>query len=642
MKKRYSIKTTALLTVLTLILGFNNFSLYSQSCSDIEAFYKADKYKKGMDLAKNILEKNPNESCALKLLFEGLNNQKLYGQTPKYAMEAYTKNKSLPTEVLEEISLSYKWKDKVGLEKGGLTTYQQDLLESLIPKLLADENINSAALLNLFYYLKTFGFDTRVRPMTDVYDRRGYNDIRFEVLMDVTKLFCKKANLNDVNNLDVFDYVCSMVEKNIMQMKLNDDRNYSSKQILNDSIISSYFSKGKCFSGKYVNDVKREIDNWNNAQIRDKKYFIIKNNPASLADNELKDLFTSFSEEKETVRALHALEQIYLRNENNSETSVQFLSLLASIPDDLYVSASKVFKNTTDKMVSLFKNNAAVKNQYGLLLIRHKLYQEAHDFLRDETDLECKKTFFRSKLYVKTMEEAFEYAIKEKIPYPFITEKLFVVHEKSADEVYNRLFDFIITKYPTHIDSLRILELGFMFWRDGTAVGYDGPFKSLSETDLQKKLKIYNQKGLFNESYHIEYAYWSNKRPTTIELSSLVTKKMIKPEIAGEIIKKYGDYYEERSSMSDLGHDGIKKALEYYHIAEKYSKCDGELFLSIGDCYFIISQLSKSQIYYKKAESCGVDVASMRSGGAGKNTQRGSRGGKYYINKNGNKTYIQD
>ncbi len=61
----------------------------------------------------------------------------------------------------------------------------------------------------------------------------------------------------------------------------------------------------------------------------------------------------------------------------------------------------------------------------------------------------------------------------------------------------------------------------------------------------------------------------------------------------------------------------------------------------LGDVYSFLGDGNKNQYYYKLAVSKGVYMNDRQRPGNGKSSIRtGARGGKYYINSNGNKTYV--
>lgn len=629
-------------SIITLLFLTSLFiKVYSQNCDDIEAMYISEKHKKGIDLAKDMLKNNPNEVCALKLLIKGLNKQKQFAQIQNLVLAEYEKNKNLPPEVLEEITNCLKWKDKVGLEKGGLSSFNKENMELMIPKIISDTNMTAPALYNLFYYLKTYGYDTRVRPLTNMNDRRDYNDIRFDELMKTAFEYCQKVQLNDPAAADIFDFMSSMVHKDVAFMKFKEPLKNEEKQIPNDTIISSYFSKGKSYYGKYPNNVRKVISAWDNSIIRDSKYFNFIQNKSIVSDADLKSLFSLFSGEKEKFRAISVLDEIYSRNNENKEICKQLLDSLSVLPDDMYVLAANSFGKTIEKIKNNNRANPFLKNEFAKMLIRHKNYLEAHDYLVDEKDLECKMTFFRAKLYVKTFEDAFGYAIQEKLPNSFIAEKLNVAHNISSSDKYLKLFYHLVEKYPSNVDSIQLFNVGFKIYDDLGVGSYNGKFEKIDESEFSKVLKIYTQKKLNQHKYQLEYSYWYIKKPTATELTNLITKKMISTEVAGWILKNYGHYYFERQSMAEMGHEGIKKALEFYHMAEKYLKCDQDLLDHMFVSYDIISKGAIADTYGVKLVNCGFSTAGLRGGG-GKVRGTGSRGGKFYINKNGNKTYVND
>lgn len=373
---------------------------------------------------------------------------------------------------------------------------------------------------------------------------------------------------------------------------------------------------------------------------RDVLYFRFSENASSISAEELKSMLAEFALEKEKVRALRVMEQLYLRDKQNEQLALDFMKLLSEIPDDLYRSASILFLNTTNEIQTVFNSNNKILNAYATLLIRHKKYLEAHQLMLNKSDLESKKILFRAKLYIESPEEAFAYAIKEKLPYSFTTEKLATAHKILPKEKYIKLFFFITEKYPRDLDSLKIFDLGFMTIR-GVGSDYKGPFIYAKEADFCKILALYNKYDYTGYAFILEYTYWVLKKPDTEDLNSLLKRKMISPVIVGEIFKYYGKKYFDQRSPAEMGHEGIRKGLEYFHKAEKYLKCDQDLLEHIFVSYDLLSKSATADIYGNKLASCGFSTNGLRAGG-GKVRGRGPRGGKYYINGKGNKVYNSD
>lgn len=628
------------LVVLISVVFSLKTSVFAQTCAEAEALFLQGKYKNSTEISERNWEQSANDFCSLQLLIKSLEARESYSKIQKQVLSAYEKHRNLPPDVIDAIVACLKWKDRVGLDKKGLNNYERSNIEMIIPKLLADTNISSNAALNLFYYLKTYGRDTRVRPMTEVYDRRSYDDIRYDEMLKSAFLFCKKANLNDVAALDVFDFLCSLLAQQVVFMRFDDVQLTDQKQTPNDSIISSYFAKSNYFYSRFPDYTKKLITDWDRSIKRDALFFRLIENPTILSEEELNSMQSEFNSANEKARVLRVMEQRYLRNKQNSQIATEFIKLLSEIPDDLYKSASILFSNTANEIQKVFSQDIKVLNEYATMLIRHKNYQEAYQLMIGKTNSESKKILFRAKLYVQSPEEAFSYALTEKLPYAFITEKLVVAHKLFSTQQYTKLFFFLTEKFPNEIDSTKLMEIGFISIR-GLGTSYSGTLIYAKESDIRKILGLYHKFGYTGYESIMEYRYWRAKKPTVEDLNSLLKRKMISPEIVGEILKSYGKNFFDQRSSAEMGHEGIKKGLEYFHMAERYLKCDQDLLEHIFVSYDLISKGSTADLYGNKLANCGYSTVGLRAGG-GKVRGRGPRGGKYYINGKGNKVYSSD
>ncbi len=631
---------TAMASLLLYSFIFLGLSAASQTCDDAGKLYQLGKYKAASELAEKNLETNPNDFCSLKILINALHARESYSRIESAVLSAYALRKNQSPEVIDAIVACLKWKNKVGLDKSGLDSYDRSHFELVIPKILEDTNMTAQAALNLFYYLKTYGHDNRVRQTSDVYDHRSYDDIRYAELLSAAFLFCKKADLNDMASLDVFDFVCSMVQKEVIYMNFNDQLLNDEKQFPNDSTIRSYIATGRCYHTRYPDYTKKQIAEWDKSIKRDVFYFQLTENPSALSNEELDKMFEEFNRANEKGRVLRVLEQRYLRDKQNQKVALDFIKLLSEIPDDLYRPAGNLFSQTTAEIQKVFSQDSKVINEYATLLIRHKKYEQAHQLMVDKNDRESKKILFRAKLYVQSPEEAFSFAINEKLPFPFIREKLVVAHKVWSAERFIKLFFFISEKYPKEIDSLKILDIGFTYIR-GLGTSYFGAFNYAKESDFLRILNVYRKNNYMAYGTLLEFYYWIAKNPTIEDLNSLLKRKMISNESVGEIYKFYGKKFFDKRSPSEMGHEGIKKGLEYFHLAEKYLKCDQDLLEHLFVSYDLISKGATADIYGNKLVNCGYSTVGLRAGG-GKVRGRGPRGGRYYINGKGNKVYSSD
>jgi hypothetical protein len=144
------------------------------------------------------------------------------------------------------------------------------------------------------------------------------------------------------------------------------------------------------------------------------------------------------------------------------------------------------------------------------------------------------------------------------------------------------------------------------------------------------------------QANHIEYTYWQKQSVDDIYANRAL---FINKRIPYDLIIEAGRYcIEEQAGGSrnrELIRQGCIPALKKAHAIypQGYEACE-----LLGDAYFYLGDGNTKDAWYSKAIQLGSQMTgriSYSGGKGGKAIKTGKRGGKFYINSRGNKTYIK-
>jgi hypothetical protein len=142
-----------------------------------------------------------------------------------------------------------------------------------------------------------------------------------------------------------------------------------------------------------------------------------------------------------------------------------------------------------------------------------------------------------------------------------------------------------------------------------------------------------------NQANYIEYNYWKSKSTDEIVANQ---QTIINKEVAYEVILERGVYCIEEQARGSLDRALIKQGCipELKKALILWPKgCNACKYL--GDAYSYNGVGTTAQVWYNKAAQLGCDMRDRGISTKGRAIKTGKRGGKYYVNSKGNKTYIK-
>ena len=367
---------------------------------------------------------------------------------------------------------------------------------------------------------------------------------------------------------------------------------------------------------------------------RENEYKNFKNNPSSFSSEKLTELKNNFTIEKEFYKSSIILLELIKRDSLNKELNLMFVENLKNMQNELYALFNSKFNDRIKAIVGNNSNNEEFRVNYANMLIKHDDYKSAHDYLESGSNKkETKEILFKCKVNLFDIDVAVDYALNVNIPADSINEFLHYKSWSYSPEKQLQLTEFLYKNYKGNLDSIDI------------SVFSNQLHKLSNLKDIEKVLKIYNDLGYDYLAFIIEYDYWWGRQLKVDDYVKSIQKKELSAPVGGAIIKETGYYWvleacRPSNWVGGVNRELLNEAIKMLHKSESYLKCDGDLYKKLGDSYSFQGNANKKEYYYGLAENCGENMGD-RKGGGGKGTNTGKRGGKYYINSNGNKTYTK-
>jgi hypothetical protein len=522
-----------------------------------------------------------------------------------------------PTSFRKKQRLEYKENERLFLE------YEK---ESAFVKVM-----DSSQILNVFYHLKT----------NSLYygDNSSYKEFainRKKQLINYSIYCLQNQKAVGICKYEMINFLESCIAKRIVTCKISaNKKGYS----LDNIIKSSEYNINSQIGFTDFNEIERDL--FFLKMLRDSK---------KISDEELSKGRKTFLASNESLRALDVLFEQTSRGGSKNDISFQMLedlSNMSNIALDFY--SSTYFNNRKHELISAMNTNNDFVIKYCEMLLSKNQVDQAYNYaLLAPSTPEVKYIIMECKRIKFGINAAMDYLMEQKPKPTTITD---ILREK-ADSLSGQdkldLTKYLINKYKTLLDSVDITAIaGFHYWRSGDIMtGGQEIFTLPNKKDVFYFVKLYKDYGYDYESSYIETQYWAALQLSVSEIQKNVGNKSLKPKIAAAILLTYGIYCTEEKANGSRNRDMlINECIPILKKAATYDPKNGYIYKALGDSYSYYGN-GMCWGYYDKALALGADLSdrvsrSGKGGGkGGKNILKGSRGGKYYINGNGNKTYI--
>jgi hypothetical protein len=304
------------------------------------------------------------------------------------------------------------------------------------------------------------------------------------------------------------------------------------------------------------------------------------------------------------------------------------------------------FASELGLIASRHKENLNVAGSYAIVLYLAKRFPEciaygteimkAHNY---HTDISSAVFMSHYKLANLSYTTAMEELQKLSVPSSVIVSLLLEYIDNSTPVSERlRLLDYCKKNYPIQTAKME-------FWQLGPE---DNQIAGCSRDEIYTFIRFLNRspkiEAEVNQANHLEYDYWMGK-----SLDEMYANKamIMNKKIPYDIMIASGRYcIEEQANGSrnrELIRSGCIPVLKKAHALwpQGYEACE-----LLGDAYFYLGDGNTKDAWYAKAMQLGSTMQGRISYSSGKGKgsraiKTGKRGGKYYMNSSGNKTYIK-
>lgn len=512
---------------------------------------------------------------------------------------------------------------------------EEDRNEELMEKYLVDPNVcaslDSTAIIDLFYQLKI----TVPSKYSNYLEEPilAFNKKR-KALLNLAHYILKNNKGTVYGRYAALDLLESALAKNIIYGENIND-------VLDTNKVTIAKSEYTIATYTYISEL---IDF--EEKDRDLAFFNFISNPSALSEIELQNLFDKFNNHGEYVRATHVQFELFARKGITEESALNLLTDFEKLSPITLQFIDKQFQKQWSNVLTSMKGNDKFSDKYAYFIFNYIDEEQAYQYAQTVTQTKAIKY-----LLIEYTDRKFGLleAMKKLLSLEMGVETTYnVMMRKTSDasgEDCLAILKYLDQYQSAALDSIDISAVpGFSYWNDGTVVGGGEQLIALSNrADFFQAMSIYRKYDMGAEADYLEEKYWYNQNLTVAEIEKNVANKSLKSDLAASILLYYGTYCtEDRANGSRNRELLINECIPTLNKAAKYDPSNPYIYKALGDAYSFYGNGTRANEYYNKANNMGADMRDRTSAsGKGRSTQTGKRGGKYYINSNGNKTYIK-
>ena len=629
--------------ILFLIAIIGALTSKASTCKDLEVLFSKNKFTETITLADAILKDNPSDMCSFNFLIKSLYSKKSYAEItdrikPFYNNLTIENRKVLNPEILATLCSFFN--EKTFLRNAVF-------LDQLAAYIMVDENTTKPILGNLFNYYNAIRFNRPYQSEMEVMENQCK---KYTLKMQqVAQLYINMEGLNDTASIAMYDflnrripnvafdgrgsipktegqYMLEEEQNEINYQKLKTTKQAASAKNLGTAFheFEEHFKEANCYN-TLIN-----LDSENSQNYK-------------LLIGAINDLI---SPEKNNQSNPKAYSGILNNNKNQAEILIGKIIKDAKVilPDDRSPLFINYFSQNLERGIRLFQGDYTLMRSYAELLIKGRQYENAQTFIKKNLIgngqcKDCSSLLESCHVFLvfnhwskKDPTKLFDNAFQEKLSFEVINGMLEKVSEQQDVDTNILLFNHLIKSYWPIRDSID--------W----SYCADLVDEKLNKEQLQLFLEAFKKLKAQSMVEFVEYKIYSNLDYQVV--LNAIDQNKISLNVGYDIIAEFGYSYadynsDDHSAGSDERRQKARKiGLKLMLKAATYKKDDGELFKAIGHCYFFLHQIDIAQVYYKKAASLGANMSDVGAMGGGKSMKTGSKGGKYYMNSNDNKTYV--
>lgn len=483
------------------------------------------------------------------------------------------------------------------------------------------------------------------------------------------KLRIDSLSSNDVNDIFIYlknnsqslknGYGKALIEYSITCLKIKDLPltikleiiDFLNQQIVGYVIVISQNSEAK-YNSDYWNSTIQEKPRRNDAIVKlinnasytlkdgkntipvvsidaDKCFSYYNTNKNNITENELNEFIVLFDKNNQIVKSSHVLFELLKRN-SNEQNNNKLINFLSKMPDDIFKYVIDYNTAQIEKLSESYINNDSLSAKYPKMLIDHKQYQLALNFL-DKAKVSPQNKYLKFICFTKVNGtlKGIDYLMSEKPRAKVVNGILLEMGKKMSSDSIIITTKYLFKNYRTALDSIDLTSLS----------NHGSRIKNITTSDYKWITKVYKELNKQEEAYLIEETYWFSKSLSLDEIALYVNKKEMEPTIASSILFHSGqNCIEEAFRPGGAGVDrerGKNECVKLLLKAAEYDPNDGSIYKLLGDAWAFIGDANKKEFYYNKAEAKGASMKDRQSPGKGNGPRKknGTLDMRYNSNK---------
>ena len=525
---------------------------------------------------------------------------------------------------------------------------------------LAVETLNSTELSDLYWYLKQDCYYLRKKEGSK-YNLDGiYYSRNATTLIEFAKTCLKNGQADAALKLEVLEFLEQQKQKPIL---LSNSPSYIVLKYEQDIKYNYFLENRKDLTVLEINSLISLFEKEN--------YF----------EQDIEDIGINANignKKNYQIGKLSTLQLEKLKRDSSLNNLIKFQSFMEMMPINAFHLFLDLNNKDVEDVFEMRLSNHDIVIKFADILIAKNEYQKSVNYLnKSEQTPQVKFRIFKCKIQLQGMVSALDYLMAQKPKAKnwnaIMAESTFNLPAEGRIELLKHLY----TNYKKALDSLDfaiIFGLRYINICQFILCEGDNPdpiyviagdkvldverldSKSLEE-NYQFLLKISDAYGFSDEIEYFKKTYWKHRiysESTVLGCGPWCFEVIDKYVKQGFVSKQFGSklIYDQAALILDgLSGRGIRGTSEFEAPYKKIiSLCNKSLQMDpnnalnyklLGDVYSFLGDGNKNQYYYKLAANKGVYMNDRQTPGTGKSSLKtGPRGGKYFINNNGYKTYV--
>ncbi len=520
--------------------------------------------------------------------------------------------------------------------------------ENLLQSILADtsvlKNLSPSEITTIFYHLKKKGC------YISEYNTQKREEIikAKELLIGLAPIIIKNSSTPDTIKLEASDFLNQLIEnKCINKVSRVDD---ILKGLPKSIAVNPPPDRDETFVSldPFLNE-KNRVE-WtliadSQEPLREKLFTNFLDCPKCMTADSLNIIAEMCKARKEYLRYTLLISEKLKRMPQNTKIMTELTAGILLLPIDLYRFYLYTFKPFKAFDLKKLGQDSAFAICYSDMLLKNEQYNDAVNFLKNaQINSRTKYNHYQAIYRSQGLENAIDFLYSVKARAKSIERLLFDLNKEISNEKVISTTKYLKMKYNASLDTINITTLGG-YWRDkdDLLIKNGKLYKSTDEQGIFYLTNLYSKYGYTEESFELQHSYWQFNKPSESVIDKQVLAKKMSPFTAADLLYNYGKSCVEDDAKGARNRPLIKSTcLPLLLKAYSYDKQNYDVCKQIGFAYSYLGDGNISQKWLELAESLGADMSDAKSAGKGKgNIKTGARGGKYYINGNGNKTYVK-